>query len=276
MSDFVLKHGTGDCVYRDQFIRYFSDPNLRKEYSEGRYIRCSVIKDWADQNLVGFRAFGGWSTLSRFFLHWKVSLAFVRSIQELLKRKIFLRDSYGSNVFSCFWSPRTVPGSNNFSPHSWGIGFDVNASRPRNDFGYQRKSSDPPWLDQDPELVKIFDKNGFFWGGLWGGNSTDGMHFQCSKELASNPGASSKEDCIKKIQEILRGDPELSKYLSLVEDDYYIAGWVRDERGEAYYAYKEELPSDKEVKSKGEHGNVVLEIPTPSVRQTTGKVFIFG
>ena len=54
------------------------------------------------------------------------------------------------------------------SLHSWGIALDVNPDR-----NSQRGPSDIP-----PEVIDIFKKNGFFWGGDWGGRDNDPMHFE--------------------------------------------------------------------------------------------------
>jgi hypothetical protein len=52
------------------------------------------------------------------------------------------------------------------SHHTWGIAFDVNV--PQNPFG------GPP--DQDPRLVRVFERWGFIWGGRF--IVPDGMHFE--------------------------------------------------------------------------------------------------
>jgi hypothetical protein len=52
------------------------------------------------------------------------------------------------------------------SHHSWGIAVDVNV--PQNPFGA------PP--DQDPRLVRVFERWGFIWGGRF--ILPDGMHFE--------------------------------------------------------------------------------------------------
>jgi hypothetical protein len=70
--------------------------------------------------------------------------------------------------FSGCWSARhinRIPGAG-ISHHSWGIALDVNV--PANPFGA------PP--DQDPRLVRTFERWGFTWGGRW--VVPDGMHFE--------------------------------------------------------------------------------------------------
>ena len=58
--------------------------------------------------------------------------------------------------------------SNSYSLHAWGIAIDINAES--NALGSK------PTLS--PEVVAIFKKHGFDWGGDW--KRPDGMHFQLS------------------------------------------------------------------------------------------------
>lgn len=70
--------------------------------------------------------------------------------------------------FSGCWSPRfvnRVPTAS-ISHHAWGIALDVNVAQ--NPFGA------PP--DQDPRLVRTFERWGFVWGGRF--VVPDGMHFE--------------------------------------------------------------------------------------------------
>ena len=55
------------------------------------------------------------------------------------------------------------------SHHSWGIGIDLNVAE-------NRPGTRP---DQDHRLVRIFEENGFTWGGRW--LIPDGMHFEWVK-----------------------------------------------------------------------------------------------
>jgi hypothetical protein len=77
-----------------------------------------------------------------------------------------LRDTITS--YSGCWSPRHIlrdPDAG-LSHHAWGIAIDVNV--PQNYFG------DPP--NQDPEMVAVFERWGFIWGGDF--IQPDGMHFE--------------------------------------------------------------------------------------------------
>ena len=65
----------------------------------------------------------------------------------------------------CFY-PRFIAGSQQLSLHSFGIAFDVNVP------GNQRGTAG----EIDRDVVSIFKRWGFAWGGDWG--YTDPMHFE--------------------------------------------------------------------------------------------------
>ncbi|MDR0591021.1 MAG: M15 family metallopeptidase [Candidatus Nomurabacteria bacterium] len=56
------------------------------------------------------------------------------------------------------------------STHSWGITVDINWDD--NPQGSAHKT------DMPPELIRSFNKYGFFWGGDWDGSTYDSMHFE--------------------------------------------------------------------------------------------------
>lgn len=70
--------------------------------------------------------------------------------------------------FGGCYSPRFIdsnPGGR-LSHHSWGIAIDLNVAQ-------NRPGTRP---DLDPRLVRVFEDNGFTWGGRW--LVPDGMHFE--------------------------------------------------------------------------------------------------
>jgi hypothetical protein len=85
-------------------------------------------------------------------------------VQDLIDAGIERTVDSFSGCFSARHINR-VP-SAGISHHSWGIALDVNV--PSNPFGA------PP--DQDPRLVRTFERWGFTWGGDW--VVPDGMHFE--------------------------------------------------------------------------------------------------
>ncbi len=66
----------------------------------------------------------------------------------------------------CF-NVRHMRGAGQWSTHSWGIAFDLDA--PWNRFGQRN-------FAMDEEVAACFEEAGFVWGGRW--NRPDGMHFQ--------------------------------------------------------------------------------------------------
>lgn len=57
---------------------------------------------------------------------------------------------------------------NKLSAHAWGIALDINPET--NELGTEG--------NMDPRIVKIFEDNGFYWGGNFLGIHRDPMHFQ--------------------------------------------------------------------------------------------------
>jgi peptidoglycan L-alanyl-D-glutamate endopeptidase CwlK len=80
-----------------------------------------------------------------------------------------------------YW--RDVAGTERLSPHSFGIAIDINtqyadywqwdAPNPNQEFHYKNRIP--------PEIIAIFEKHGFIWGGKW--YHYDTMHFEYRPEL---------------------------------------------------------------------------------------------
>ena len=90
---------------------------------------------------------------------------------------------YLTNASSFNW--RTVRGANRQSAHSYGIAIDINTS-----FSDYWLWSNPNCSETDTlkyanripfEIVKVFEKYGFIWGGRW--YHYDTMHFEYRPEL---------------------------------------------------------------------------------------------
>jgi D-alanyl-D-alanine carboxypeptidase len=89
----------------------------------------------------------------------------------------FLYPSAGT--YNC----RKIAGTNRVSAHGHGIAIDINTkhtdywrwSKPGKDGSYAYRNKIPP------EIVAIFEKHGFIWGGKW--HHYDTMHFEYRPEL---------------------------------------------------------------------------------------------
>ena len=79
-----------------------------------------------------------------------------------------------AGTFNC----RPVQDTGNRSVHAWGAAIDLNTKFA--DYWLWRKNA--PYRNRLPyEIVEIFERNGFIWGGKWGHYDT--MHFEYRPEL---------------------------------------------------------------------------------------------
>ena len=77
---------------------------------------------------------------------------------------------------------RPIAGTEQTSMHSWGVAIDLNVAT--SDYWRWSRSSGgfPPYRNRiPPEVVAIFERNGFIWGGRWA--HFDTMHFEYRPEL---------------------------------------------------------------------------------------------
>ena len=95
--------------------------------------------------------------------------ALVAKKPELLK---FLDNPSGT------FNWRVIAGTKRKSAHSYGIAIDINTDKS----DYWRWSKDGSYRNQIPEeIVRVFEKHGFIWGGRW--VSFDTMHFEYRPEF---------------------------------------------------------------------------------------------
>jgi hypothetical protein len=82
---------------------------------------------------------------------------------------------------------RVIAQERRLSPHSFGIAIDINLAT--SDYWLWRAGGDAasiPYRNRIPrEIVSIFEKHGFIWGGEW--YHYDTMHFEYRPELLSLP-----------------------------------------------------------------------------------------
>ncbi len=77
---------------------------------------------------------------------------------------------------------RVVAGTDQTSMHSWGAAIDINTSA-ADYWRWSRPGADGPvWRNRiPPEIIAIFERHGFIWGGRW--SHFDTMHFEYRPEL---------------------------------------------------------------------------------------------
>jgi hypothetical protein len=82
-----------------------------------------------------------------------------------------------SGTYNC----RAIAGSRARSMHAYGAAIDLNANL-SDYWRWSKDTSNPTWHNQIPtEIVQVFEKNGFIWGGRW--YHFDTMHFEYRPEL---------------------------------------------------------------------------------------------
>lgn len=90
---------------------------------------------------------------------------------------------YLTNASSFYW--RKVRGANRQSAHSYGIAIDINTSHSNYWLWANPKCSETDKIKYENhipfEIVKIFEKHGFIWGGRW--YHYDTMHFEYRPEF---------------------------------------------------------------------------------------------
>lgn len=100
---------------------------------------------------------------------------------ELQKTPQFRK--YLTNASSYYW--RKVRGANRQSAHSYGIAIDINTTYSNYWLWFNPKSSETDkikFVNKIPiEIVKVFEKYGFIWGGRW--YHYDTMHFEYRPEF---------------------------------------------------------------------------------------------
>ncbi|MBQ3618369.1 MAG: M15 family metallopeptidase [Bacteroidales bacterium] len=106
----------------------------------------------------------------------------LRAVYEELKAKPELK-KYLLQASSFYW--RQVRGANRQSAHSYGIAFDINVAN-SNYWLWSNKGKGETdtikYVNRIPqEIVKIFEKHGFIWGGRW--YHYDTMHFEYRPEF---------------------------------------------------------------------------------------------
>ncbi|NOU05152.1 MAG: M15 family metallopeptidase [Hyphomicrobiaceae bacterium] len=122
---------------------------------------------------------------------FKLKVSTVNGVDKKLAAISTELDNLGPNYLAYLSPPagtyncRPIAGSQRLSAHSYGIAIDI-AVRPSHYWQWQKISATHPlkWQNQIPiEIVRIFEKHGFIWGGRW--YHFDTMHFEYRPELTA-------------------------------------------------------------------------------------------
>ncbi|MEW8994086.1 M15 family metallopeptidase [Clostridium sp.] len=111
---------------------------------------------------------------------------------------------------------RVISGTGKLSPHAYGIAIDIN-SNPSDYWKWaSREAGEKRMLSYPKELIDVFEKNNFVWGGKWG--HFDILHFEYRPEIlikARYFGEAFKED-MDWFGEVPR-DEKIDNYISIIE-----------------------------------------------------------
>lgn len=123
-------------------------------------------------------AFPPGTQVTKVTCHKKVAESLTRVFEQILAH-------YGSvaevkkarmHLFAGMYNFRKIRGSNRLSTHSWAISLDIDSAR-----NPQGKPHDESKGMMPKAVVKIFEAEGWKWGGRFGGKRVDCMHFQATR-----------------------------------------------------------------------------------------------
>jgi hypothetical protein len=159
-----------DGQVADKFGHFEWKPNGSKE--------ITILGDWIAKNIVsvyisqlkGVPTYGG-TFSGKVRWHKDGVEQLQHAWAEIEEKKLLDKVIFWDGSFY----PRRKAGGSSLSHHSWGIALDINADW--NGFGKTPAAKGKKGSVR--ELVPIFEKHGFAWGGLWG--KPDGMHFEIAQ-----------------------------------------------------------------------------------------------
>lgn len=140
-------------------------------YTEGTSGSIQIDSAWIHSNIVAY-SHAAVNKNRPFDVHQKAKAYFDFVFNEIQAQG--LQD--GILEFGGCWVPRHIchDPAKALSSHSWGVAVDLNVSWN----GYGRQPAPAGSIGSVLELVPIFNKYGFAWGGHFGGKSIDPMHFE--------------------------------------------------------------------------------------------------
>ena len=123
-------------------------------------------------------AFPPGTQVTKVTCHKKVAESLKRVFEQILEH-------YGSveevrkarmHLFAGMYNFRKIRGANRLSTHSWAIGIDIDSAKNPQGKPYDESKGMMP-----KAVVKIFEDEGWKWGGRFGGQRVDCMHFQATR-----------------------------------------------------------------------------------------------
>lgn len=158
---------------------------MNKEFNPGRCRNYPLLeevygynKQSIEKNLVNLKC--GYNY--QFNSCNKANIYLEKALKELLElsksnSKISSILYPGSGTFNY----RLIAGTNRLSPHSFGIAIDLKSDK-KDYWKWSSKEDGEKRINEYPkELIEVFEKNNFIWGGKWG--YFDILHFEYRPEI---------------------------------------------------------------------------------------------
>jgi hypothetical protein len=123
-------------------------------------------------------AFPPGTTVTKVTCHKKVAASLTRVFEQILEHFGTVENVRKArmHLFAGMFNFRKIRGSDRLSTHSWAISIDIDSAKnPQGEPHDESKGMMPK------AVVKIFEAEGWKWGGRFGGKRVDCMHFQATR-----------------------------------------------------------------------------------------------
>lgn len=170
---------------------------MRKFYGTPWNSAGKLDKVWYRENVISMIlpwemeiAWAPGSTAKRIQVHKKCADSLLRILNQIwAEARIMVKEELGYDHDTAFYDIKTrdklkklhlnqfggtfnfrkIHGSSKYSGHSWAASIDID---PLHNAQGDQTPEMPTWV------IKIFEDEGWVWGGHWKGKRKDGMHFQ--------------------------------------------------------------------------------------------------
>ena len=140
---------------------------------------------WKTENLTTITpaypltlAFPPGTQVTKVTCHKKVAESLTRIFEKILEHYGTIEEVKKArmHLFAGTYNFRKIRGANRLSTHSWAISIDIDSANNPQGKAYDESKGMMP-----KAVVKIFEEEGWKWGGRFGGKRVDCMHFQATR-----------------------------------------------------------------------------------------------
>ncbi len=198
-----------------------SDHLMPEEFDPGRFREYNLLKE-----VYGISKEQVQSNLVNVKIHYKnysfnnnnkAAQALQRAINELQTQQSIYSQAFPINGT---FNYRFIAGTNRLSIHSFGIGIDLKSDKRDYWKWTSREDGQKRLIAYPREIVQVFEKNNFIWGGKWG--HFDILHFEYRPELLFKSKYFSDKPDLKKPWHsgAPSKDPMVKKYIEIIEKEW--------------------------------------------------------